>query len=108
MIEGAKTLDEQQNSISEFTVQFFADSVSVDGMVLPLGQISTDVLNVGGDVLVALREKNLELFTVLERELFNLNTKKDAALAETNAELERLRAQLAQLQLTSPGQAQES
>ena len=82
MIEGAKTLDEQQNSISEFTVQFFADSVSVDGMVLPLGQISTDVLNVGGDVLVALREKNLELFTVLERELFNLNTKKDAALAD--------------------------
>ena len=81
MIQGVKTLDEQQNNISEFTVQFFADSVGIDGTVLPLGQISTDVLNVSNDVLIALHEKNLELFKVVEHELFNPNTKKDAVLA---------------------------
>ena len=82
MVDGIKRLSEKQNTIQEFTVQFFSDSVSIGGSVLPLGQISTDVLNLGGDVLAKLHQKNNTLFMVVERQLFNPDIKKDAALAE--------------------------
>lgn len=82
MIHGIKSLREKPNSIQEFTVQFFADSVNIDGSVLPLGQISIDVLNLDGNVLAALHEKNTALFTMVEQRLLRLETKKDAALAE--------------------------
>lgn len=82
MIDGIKGLNEKQNTIQEFTVQFFADAVSIDESVMPLGQISTDVLNLDGDILAKLHEKNSALFTVVEQQLFNPGIKKDAALAE--------------------------
>lgn len=82
MIDGTKTLSEKPNSIQEFTVQFFADSVSIDETLLPLGQISTDVLNLDSDTFAALHEKNNALFAAVEHQLFNPETKKDLALAD--------------------------
>lgn len=82
MIEGVKPLSEKPNTVQEFTVQFFADSVSIDGTILPLGQVSTDVLNLDSDTFAALHEKNNALFTVVEHELFNPDTKKDISLAD--------------------------
>lgn len=81
MIEGVKLLSEKPNTVQEFTVQFFADSVSIDGTILPLGQVSTDVLNLDSDTFAALHEKNNALFTIVEHGLFNPDTKKDIALA---------------------------
>jgi hypothetical protein len=82
MVSGIKTLSEKENSIQEFTVQFFADSVWVGSTILPLGQVSTDVLNLPDDLLMPELQKRIHtLFTAVEQELFNPNTKKDAALA---------------------------
>ena len=81
MIEGTKPLNSKTNTIQEFTVQFCADSVSIDNTLLPLGQISTDVLNISDATLFDLREKNLALMTAVEQQLWNPDIKKDAALA---------------------------
>ena len=83
MIEGVKSLSEKENSISEFTVQFFADSVSIDATVLPLGQISTDVLNLSNEVLLDFYKKSGLLCDEVERCLLKPQREKDIALAET-------------------------
>jgi hypothetical protein len=79
--EYIKRLDEKPNTIQEFTLQFFADSVSIDGTVLPLGQVSADVLNLSDDTLINLRDKNLAFAATVEKQLWNVSIRKDAALA---------------------------
>ena len=81
MIEGVKPLSEKPNTIQEFTVQFFADSVSIDGTILPLGQVSADVLNLDEQTLRSLRELLNPFVSVVETRLWGPETEKDAALA---------------------------
>jgi len=83
LINGIKSLSEKENSLQEFTVQFFADSVSIDDTILPLGQISTDVLNLNYEELLALYEKSNLLLSEYGHALFDTEVKKDIALAET-------------------------
>ena len=83
MIEGIKPLSEKPNTIQEFTVQFFADSVTIDGTVLPLGQVSADVLNIKDDALLELQDKNLAFARAVETQLWNPGIKKDSGMAAT-------------------------
>jgi len=78
-----RPLSEKENSISEFTVQFFSDSVSIDGTILPLGQISTDVLNLSNDVLLDFYKKSGLLCDEVDRCILDPQRKKDIVLAET-------------------------
>ncbi len=75
-----KPINEKENSVQEFTVHFWSDRVSIDGKVLPMGQVSTDVLNLTDDLLLDLRSKANEMLKVMKTELFNPEIKKDLAL----------------------------
>lgn len=65
------------NGTLEFTVYFWSDRISIDGRVLPVGQISTDVLNLSDDQILALRQKIDEIMKVLSPNGFDMETKKD-------------------------------
>lgn len=80
MFQGTKPVAEKENTIQEFTVQFLSDCVDIDGTALPLGQISSDVLNVPEETLLLLRKKLTGLFESVEKELLNPDTEKDLAL----------------------------
>lgn len=80
MFEGTKSVKEKENSIQEFTVQFSSDWASIDGTVLPLGQISTDILNLPDETLHQLQEKLSVLFEMIQQKLFHPDIKKDLAL----------------------------
>jgi hypothetical protein len=81
-----RRLSEKENSIQEFTVHFWSDRVSIDGKVLPMGQVSTDVLNLTDDLLLDLRSRANEMLKVMKTELFNPETKKDLALVSVAQE----------------------
>jgi len=80
MVVEAKRLSEKENSIQEFTVHFWGNRVSIDGTVLPMGQVSTDVLNLSDDLLLDLRSKANEMLRGMGAKIFNPETKKDLAL----------------------------
>lgn len=75
-----RRLSEKENSIQEFTVHFWNSRVSVDGKVLPMGQVSTDVLNLSDDLLLDLRSKSNEVLKTIRTQLFNPEIIKDLAL----------------------------
>ena len=78
-----RRLSEKENHIQEFTVHFWNNRVSIDGKVLPMGQVSADVLNLSDDLLLDLRHKANETLKVIKTELFDPETKKDPALVST-------------------------
>ncbi|OPX92500.1 MAG: hypothetical protein A4E53_00487 [Pelotomaculum sp. PtaB.Bin104] len=71
---------EKENSIQEFTVHFWKDRVILDGENLPMGQISTDVLNLSEEQILALRYKANETYGLFRTQLYNPEIKKDLAL----------------------------
>lgn len=71
---------EKENSIQEFTVHFWSDRVIVDGKDLPIGQISTDVLNLPDEQLLSLRHKANETLGRIHAQLYNPKIKKDLTL----------------------------
>ena len=75
-----RRLSEKENSIQEFTVHFWNSRVSVDGKVLPMGQVSTDALNLSDDLLLDLRSKSNEVLKTISTQLFNPEIIKDLAL----------------------------
>lgn len=75
-----RRLSEKENSIQGFTVHFWNGRVSIDGRVLPMGQVSSDVLNLSDDLLLDLRHKANEMLKIMKTELFNPEIKKDLAL----------------------------
>lgn len=81
MKEAVKPVSEKPNTVHEFTVQFFADSVSIDGTVLPLGQVSTDVLNMKPETIQSLQNATRAFMDAVEKQLWSADAKKDAALA---------------------------
>ena len=75
-----KPTSEKENSIQEFTVHFWNDRVIIDGTSLPVGQVSTDVLNLSDEQLLSLRQKANETLKVFHAQLYNPEIKKDLAL----------------------------
>lgn len=77
MTNGMEPVSGKGNGIMEFTVHFWNDRVSIDGKVLPVGQVSTDVLNLSDEQIFTLRQKTDETVEVLNADLFNTQTPKD-------------------------------
>lgn len=75
-----RPISEKENSIQEFKVHFWRDRVSIDSKVLPVGQVSTDVLNLSDEQLLDLRHKANEMLKVMSSKLFNPEIKKDLVL----------------------------
>lgn len=75
-----RPISEKENSIQEFTVHFWQDRVILDGVNLPLGQISSDILNLPEEQILALRYKANETYGFLRTQLYNPEIKKDLVL----------------------------
>ena len=86
MMQGTKRLSEKGNSIQEFTVLFWEDHVLIDGKSIPLGQISTEVLNYPDEQLLALREKLNTLLQCIQTKLMNPDVQKTFSLVNETQE----------------------
>ena len=75
-----RPISEKENSIQEFTVHFWKDRVILDGDNLPMGQISTDVLNLSEEQILAMRYKANDTYGLFRTQLYPPETKKDLAL----------------------------
>lgn len=75
-----RLISEKENSIHEFTVHFWKDRVIFDRENLPMGQISTDVLNLSEEQILALRYKANETYGLFRTLLYNPEIKKDLTL----------------------------
>lgn len=78
MYKGTKKLSEKENSIQEFTVLFWDDHVIADN--IPLGLISTEVLDYPDHKLLELRRQLNSLMELMKTKLFHPDIKKDLVL----------------------------
>ena len=65
-----KRLIETENSIQEFTVQFYGGTVMIEQNQLPLGQISCELLDHPVEELLALHDEAVRLFSIVRDSLF--------------------------------------
>ena len=72
-----KRLIETENSIQEFTVQFYGGTVMIEQNQLPLGQISCELLDYPVEELLALHDEAVRFFPSCGT-LFLPGTKKKA------------------------------
>ena len=72
---------ETENSIQEFTVQFYSSTVMIEQNQLPLGQISFELLDYPTEELLALHDEAVRLFTIVRDPLFARSKEKSPALA---------------------------
>ncbi len=78
MIEGTKRTNEKVNTLQEFTLMFWKNQLMIDENKIPLGQCTTDILNLSDDYLAAMNNSRNELVSAAQT-LFNSNIKKDLA-----------------------------
>lgn len=91
MYQKPKRTKEKENTIQEFTVRFFSDRVDIDGTLLPIGQVSTEILNLPNEILHDLQEAVLGSFAVVREKLFHPDIKKDlAVVTEAQDKLNRI------------------
>ena len=76
-----KRLIETENSIQEFTVQFYGGTVMIEQNQLPLGQISCELLDHPVEELLALHDEAVRLFSIVRDSLFARDKEKSPALA---------------------------
>ena len=76
-----KRLIETENSIQEFTVQFYGGTVMIEQNQLPLGQISCELLDYPVEELLALHDEAVRLFSIVRDSLFARDKEKSPALA---------------------------
>ena len=76
-----KRLIETENSIQEFTVQFYGGTVMIEQNQLPLGQISCELLDYPTGELLALHDEAVRLFSIVRDSLFARDKEKSPALA---------------------------
>jgi hypothetical protein len=81
MTEGTKRLSEKENSIQEFTVLFWNDHLFAESKTIPIGLISTEVLDYPEDKLLELRRNLNRLLQLMQTKLFHPDIKKDLVLA---------------------------
>ena len=76
-----KRLIETENSVQEFTVQFYGGTVMIEQNQLPLGQISCELLDYPVEELLALHDEAVRLFSIVRDSLFARDKEKSPALA---------------------------
>ena len=76
-----KRLIETENSIQEFTVQFYGGTLMTEQNQLPLGQISCELLDHPVEELLALHDEAVRLFSIVRDSLFARDKEKSPALA---------------------------
>ena len=76
-----KRLSEKKNTIQEFTVMFWNSKVIIEKEAIPLGLISTEILNYPDEKLLKIRSLSNSILESVHGELYNPNTKKDIILA---------------------------
>ena len=81
MVNGTKPLSEKENTIQEFTVMFWNSKVIIEKEAIPLGLISTEVLNYPDEKLSELQALSASALEFICDELYNPNTKKDIIFA---------------------------
>ncbi len=75
-----RPISDKENKIQEFTVHFWNDRIIFDDKNLPIGQITTDVLNLADDNLLSLRRKASGTLDFMSKHFFDPRIKKDLAL----------------------------
>ncbi len=83
MAAETRPISDKENKIQEFTVHFWNDRIIFDDKNLPIGQISTDILNLADDKLLSLRRKASKTLDFMSKHFFNPRIKKDLALVTT-------------------------
>lgn len=78
-----RPISDKENKIQEFTVHFWNGRVIFDDKNLPIGQISTDVLNLADDKLLSLRRKASDTLDFMIKHFFDPKIKKELALVTT-------------------------
>lgn len=78
MIEGTKGTNEKVNTLQEFTLMFWKNQILINDNKIPLGQCTTDILNLSDDYLVEMNNCRNTLVGAMQT-LFNPNIKKDLA-----------------------------
>lgn len=99
MTQKDTTYDFDANSIQEFTVQFFGGHVRIDDAVLPLGQISTEILNLPEEKSRALHKASSAFGEFLTGRLAAPGTSVNLKLAH---ELQRLANEVQGVLFTIP------
>ena len=79
MAAETRPISDKENKIQEFTVHFWNDRIIFDDKNLPIGQITTDVLNLADDNLLSLRCKASETLDFMSKHFFDPRIKKDLA-----------------------------
>ena len=79
-----KRLIETENSIQEFTVQFYGGTVMIEQNQVPLGQISCELLDYPVEELLALHDEAVRLFSIVRDSLLP-GTKKKARAGRCRA-----------------------
>ena len=80
MYSNSKRTEEKQNRVEEFTVLFWNDFIQIDDTVLPVGQCTTDLLNVRPERLAELRRTFVDFAEMFSRQIANPDIKSDLAL----------------------------
>ena len=80
MYTDSKRTAEKQSGVEYFTVLFWQDFVKLDDTVLPVGQCTTDLLNIEPEVLTELRRLFVEFAELFGSKIANPNIKKDLIL----------------------------
>lgn len=78
MIEGTKRTNEKVNTLQEFTLMFWKNQILINGNKIPLGQCTTDILNLSDDYLVEMNSSRNALVGAMQT-LFDSRIKKDLA-----------------------------
>lgn len=78
MIEGTKRTNEKVNTLQEFTLMFWQNQILINDNKIPLGQCTTDILNLSDDYLVEMNNSRNALVGAIQT-LFDSHIKKDLA-----------------------------
>ncbi|MCL2486143.1 MAG: DUF6076 domain-containing protein [Oscillospiraceae bacterium] len=70
---------EKEDKVQEFTAHFYDDVVKTGDEILPIGQVSTEILNLPEQLFYDLRDKSMALLNGVNS-LFNSNIQKDSAI----------------------------
>ena len=75
MIEGTKGANEKVNTLQEFTLMFWKNQILINGNKIPLGQCTTNILNLSDDYLVEMNSSHNALVGAMQP-LFDSRIKK--------------------------------
>jgi len=80
MYSNSKLTMKKQNKVEEFTMLFWNDFIQIDDVVLPVGQCTTDLLNLEPELLAELRCTYVDFAEMFGSQIANSDIKNDLAL----------------------------